>query len=391
YCEQSSHYHRYTADFYANLLILRQLADAPVEKKHREKLNQLIEFLLFITEPNGQTSLFGDDDGGRFYFLDEKVITDFRPTLVLGATLFDRGDFKFVAQEPSAELLWLLGVEGLQKFDKLRACQPEKTSKAFQTSGFFAMRDSWNSDANFLLVDCGKHGFLNCGHSHADALNFVLSLGGAPVFVDSGTYNYTSDLVSRQLFRSSYAHNCLTVNGESSSIPGGAFSWKTIADAKLLEWQENETQVCLRGTHNGFARFGVDYEREIMLKNNSVTLKDSIKSVNLNSYELNFILSPLIEAEIKKDSVVISNKGNRIQSLLTIYTQIITENVSDKGVWTIENCWISPRYGAKVESKKMVFTVKTKGDCSICNIFSKEFPRHFKPPIKELKSEVNKK
>ncbi|MEJ7699130.1 MAG: heparinase II/III family protein [Pyrinomonadaceae bacterium] len=142
YCEQSSHYHRYTTDFYTNLLILRQLEGAQIERKHLEKLNQLLEFLLFITEPNGKTTLFGDDDGGRFYFLDERPITDFRPTLTLGAVLFGRGDLKFAAKEASAELLWLLGAEGLRKFDELEAFEPKEVSKAFKTSGFFAMRDS---------------------------------------------------------------------------------------------------------------------------------------------------------------------------------------------------------------------------------------------------------
>jgi len=372
YCEQSSHYHRYTTDFYANLLILRQLEGASIEQKHHEKLNQLLEFLLFITDPHGETALFGDDDGGRFYFLDEKPITDFRPTLALGAVIFGRGDLKFAAKEASAELLWLLGVEGLQKFDELEALEPKEPSKAFKASGFFAMRDSWNADANFLLIDCGKHGFLNCGHAHADALSFVLSSNGKSIFVDSGTYNYISDLEARQIFRSTSAHNCLTVNGESSSIPGGAFSWKSIANARLLEWREDNNFVCFRGTHDGFARFGVGYEREILLtKHGSINLTDSVRSVELNSYELNFILSPHVEAEIRKDSVTVFCKKNREHSLLTIHTKLITEKVINEEVWKIENCWISPRYGTKVESKKLVFTVLIKGNFQICNIFSK--------------------
>lgn len=372
YCEQSSHYHRYTTDFYANLLILRKLEGAEIERKHQKKLEQLFEFLLFITQPNGETSLFGDDDGGRFYFLDENIITDFRPTLALGATLFERGEFKFAAKDASAEVIWLLGVEGLQKFDSLEAFAPEETSKAFKESGFFAMRDSWKTDANFILVDCGELGFLNCGHAHADALNFVLSLNGEPIFIDSGTYNYTSDLEARQIFRSTSAHNCLTVNDESSSIPGGAFSWKSTADAKLLEWREDKDSVCFRGTHNGFARFNVNYEREILLKkHDSVILTDSVKSVDLNSYELNFILSPRVDAEIKNDWVTIYNKKNREQTFLKIHTQIVAQNKSEKGVWKIEQCWISPRYGAKVQSKKLVFTVQMKGDFQICNSFSK--------------------
>ena len=374
YCEQSSHYHRYTTDFYANLLILRQLENAPVEPKHPEKLKQLFEFLLFIAGPNGETSLFGDDDGGRFYFLDEKAATDFRPTLAVGATLFERGDFKFAAAEPSAELLWLLGIEGLERFDALNALEPTETSKAFATSGFFAMRDSWKADATFLLVDCGEHGFLNCGHAHADALNFVLSYSGTPVFVDSGTSNYTSDLAARQYFRSTAAHNCLTVNGESSSIPGSAFSWETVAEARLLEWREDEDEVYFRGTHNGFARFGVDYEREILLKkHDSVVLKDSVKSDNLNSYELNFILSPQCEAETANGSVAIYRKGNRKQPLLAVYTELISENSDDEGSWAVENCWVSPRYGAKIESQKLTFTLKIKGNVVIRNTFNR-FP-----------------
>jgi len=373
YCEQSSHYHRYTTDFYANLLILKQLENSEIDGKHLQKLNQLFDFLLFITQPNGETALFGDDDGGRFYFLDEQPITDFRPSLALGATLFGRGDLKFAAKDASAELLWLLGVEGLQKFDELEASEPKVTSKAFKASGFFSLRDSWKADANFLLIDCGEHGFLNCGHAHADALSFVLSFGGESVFIDSGTYNYTSDAEARRIFRSGAAHNCLTVNGESSSIPGGAFSWKSIANAKLLEWQENSDCICFRGTHDGFERFGVDYEREILLKKNvSVNLVDSIKSRSLNDYALNFILSPHLAAEIKNNSIEISDKKNRAQIVLNIYTEIAAEDFGGEGVWTIENCLISPRYGAKIESQKLIFSAKVSGDIKFITAITKQ-------------------
>lgn len=380
YCEQSSHYHRYTTDFYANLLLLRELGESGIEEKHRKKLEQLFEFLLFITQPNGETSLFGDDDGGRFYFLDEKIITDFRPTLALGATLYNRGDFKFAAKDAGAELLWLTGVEGLRKYEALAAFEPKETSKAFEPSGFFVMRDSWKSDANFILLDCGTHGFLNCGHAHADALNFVFSSNGEPIFIDSGTYNYTSDLEARQVFRSTSAHNCLTVNGESSSIPGEAFSWKSTAQAKALEWWEDENSVYFRGTHDGFARFGVNYEREFLLKKHgSLVLTEWIKSGGANSYELNFILSPQVEAEIKNGWVTIFNKEMRERKLLTVYTEIAAENDGGKGEWKIEKCFVSPRYGLKIESKKLVFTARLKGNFKIRGFFDKPIADHSKP------------
>ena len=370
YCEQTSYYHRYTTDFYSNLLILRQLEGAAIEPKHREKLNQLFDFLLYITQPNGETSLFGDDDGGRFYFLDEARVADFRPTLALGATLLNRGDLKFAASDAGAELLWLLGVKGLQKFDKIKATEPPDTSKTFPASGFFVMRDSWKSNANFLLINCGEHGFLNCGHAHADALNFVLSVNGEPIFIDSGTYNYTVDLASRQMFRSTAAHNCLTVNGESSSISDSVFTWKSVVNAQFLEWCETENSVYFCGTHDGFVRFDVDYKREILLKkHNSLTLTDSIESLKSNTYRLNFVLSPHLEAAIKGRSIIIFDKKFGEKPFLTVCTKIIADKIVKEGTWTIEKCWVSSRYGSRTESRKLIFEVQMTGNFKIVSSF----------------------
>ena len=365
YVEQASHYQRYTTDFYLNLWILRELSGEKIEVKHRGKLEKLLDFLLHISQPNGETALFGDDDGGRFYFLDERPINDFRPTLALGATLLEHGDLKFAANGASAELLWLLGVEGLEKFEKLEAIEQSETSKAFKIGGFFTIRDSWQRDANFLLIDCGRHGFLNCGHAHSDALSFTFSANGVPVFIDSGTYNYTSDLAAREYFRSSRAHNCLTVNGESSSIPAGAFSWKTTANLQLLEWKETADEIIFRGTHDGFVRFGVNYEREVLWrKNDSVILTDKIRSNESNSYELIFIISPYVEIHIDEKNICINDEKNSDKTLLNIYTEMVAEKNGNNngGVWCIENCEISPRYGAKITSKKLIFSAPAQGN-----------------------------
>lgn len=364
YCEQSSHYHRYTADIYANLMILRQLEGVEIEQKHFAKLSKLYDFLMFATQPNGETSLFGDEDGGRFYFLDDRPISDFRPSLALGAVLLDRGDLKFAAGEPSSELFWLLGPEGVNKFKSLKSEAAGNTFRGFEAGGFFSARDDWSDGSNFILINCGEHGFKNCGHAHADALSFVLSIGGEPIFIDSGTYNYTADLEARDRFRSTSAHNCLSVNGLSSSVPDGPFSWKSIAKSKMLEWSEEEHFVRFRGTHDGFERFGVEYEREILFgKEDSVSIVDSISSRQRHSFEVNFILSPEFEAKIERRSVIISkrNSGNELQLALT--TDLVLQE--ELGDWRIEPWMISPRYGNLVPSTRLVFSVDARGSFEI--------------------------
>lgn len=310
YVEQATAYHRYTADFYSFFLCLAN------SEKEFPKIEGLFEFLLFITQPDGKTPLLGDDDGGRFLFLDEFPTNDFRPTLAKGAILFERGDFKFAAENPTAETLWLFGAEGLKKFDKLVAKPPQENSKAFETSGFYVLRDGWEKDSNFMLIDCGIHGFLNCGHAHADALSFVLSLKGRNTLVDSGTFCYTSDAEKRRYFRSSEAHNAVTVDNQSSSISEGTFQWITIANVHLTELQTHRFFDFLKGQHDGFESLGVRYEREFLfLKDNYFVIADNFESAAKHDYAAHFHFAPNLG--LYDHFRLISNAANSLESRYT--------------------------------------------------------------------------
>lgn len=371
YCEQSSHYHCYTTDFYATLMILRQLEGLKIEPKHSRKLEQLFEFLLFITQPNGEMPLFGDDDGGKLYFWNDRRYADLRSTLALGAALLGRGDLKFGAKEADPELLWLLGPAGLSDFDKLDAFEPEDTTMAFREGGFFVYRDSWTADSNYLLIDCGEHGFLNGGHAHADALSFVMSIEGEPILIDSGTYNYTADLNARKVFRSTSSHNCLTVNGKSSSQLLGPFSWKSKAECRLVEWNPRRDLFIFRGTHDGFVQFGVQYERTITTGTDGYPIiADLIASEIFNSYSLNFILSPNLDVKITGRSAMVFDENKRKSVVLTVNTILAGTNLGEAGRWSMEDCLVSPKYGAMIPSKKLVFTIEAKGDLKIETVVS---------------------
>lgn len=370
YCEQSSHYHRYTIDIYVDLLISRRHEGEKIEEKHLQKLNELFNFLLYITQPDGEMPLFGDDDGGRLSFLDSRPVTDVRGTLALGAVTLNRGDLKLFGDDAAAEILWLLGAEGLKTLDKLRAELPAQVSKPFTDGGFFVMRDSWKRRGTFILIDCGSHGFLSGGHAHADALGFVMSMAGEPVFVDSGTYKYASEPAERNYFRSSQAHNCLTVNDESSSLSRGPWDWTSVAECRLLEWREDQASVFFRGTHDGFKRFGVEYEREILLRRKeSVSVTDRVNSAGVNRYQIHFILSQNMRARIGADFISIA--GGEYGSQITI--KLITKIDGEKhvgGLWKLEKCYISPRYGSKIETTKLIFSFEGSGKLSVCNSFS---------------------
>jgi heparinase II/III-like protein len=291
YFEQSSYYHRYTTDFYLHFLLLSRANEFELPAAVEETLVRLLDHLLYITRPDGTTPLFGDDDGGRLALLGVRAANDFRATLAIGAATFDRGDYKFVAGDAAEELLWLTGLEGLNQYDSIAAHEPAKTSTAFPHGGYFVMRDGWTRDSNYLLFDCGPHGSLACGHAHADALSIDVTANGRTVLVDSGTYTYTGSKESRDWFRGSIAHNTLTIDGESSSVPNGPFSWKTIARCSLEKWISEERFDFVSGRHDGFMRLSdpVTVKREILfVKGDYWVIRDTVTGSQTHRVEVRF-------------------------------------------------------------------------------------------------------
>lgn len=280
YFEQSSYYHRYTADFYMHLAILLSRNGMSLPRELESRLELLLDHLMYITRPDGTTPFFGDDDGGRLVMLDHRPANDFRSVLSTGAALFNRPDYKFVAGSAAEETLWLLGAEGLRSFDQIEERRPAKESVAFADGGYYVMRDDWSPRANYLLFDCGPHGMSNCGHAHADALAIELSARGRTLLVDPGTFTYTGGKELRDWFRSSAAHNTLTVDGQSSSISADTFSWKTITSCEALNWIEHERFTYVSGRHNGYeqlAKPGTHTRSILFLKRDYWLLRDRIE------------------------------------------------------------------------------------------------------------------
>ena len=296
YFEQASYYHRYTTDFYTHLLILSRLNGDAVSDELEERLTGLLDHLMYIERPDGTTPLYGDDDGGRLLMIDERAANDFRPSLSTGAALFGRADYKYVAgEEVAEETLWLLGPNGSETFYALEARTPAGTSRAFADGGYYLMRDGWSRDSNYLLIDGGPHGSLNYAHAHADALAFDLTARGRTLLVDPGTYNYTGVAEMREHFRSSAAHNTLTVDGQSSSVPAGPFSWQQVAKISTHAWMSRERFDYFEASHDGYERLAspAKHTRSVLfIKGDYWMMLDHVAATGAHLCELHFQFAP---------------------------------------------------------------------------------------------------
>ena len=365
YFEQSTWYQRYTADFYTHFLILKTLAgdEAPkdLQEKLAERLQATLDFLMYITRPDGTTPLVGDDDGGRILPFSRTRPDDFRPVLSTGAALFERGDYKFAAEALAEETVWLLGLEGVQAFENLRAKAPEKDSTAFVDGGYYIMREGWAETDDYLLIDGGNMGALTGGHSHADNLAIELAIGGRTILVDSGTYTYHESKEMRDYFRSTEAHNTLTIDEKSSSEPGEKFSWQTKAETTVNSWLAQDRFDFFEAEHNGCQRFSENpatHTRSILfLKNDYWIMRDFAAATGEHSFQLNFHFNSETDPQIEQAE----NTAPFVSETYGDKTGLRLFTFGDNGDWRRKQSPFSKVYGEKTDAPFMQFASSGTG------------------------------
>lgn len=367
YFEQTTWYQRYTADFYTHFLILKTLCgeENSVSSKGERletKLQSLLDFLMYATRPDGTTPIIGDDDGGRMLPLANSKSDDFRGTLALGATLFERGDYKYVAGGLREEIVWLLGVEGVQSFETLRAHIPNKNSIRFEDGGYFIMRDGWAATDNYLMLDCGEIGAMSGGHGHADTLSIELAIRGKTLLVDSGTYTYHESKELRDYFRSTTAHNTLTIDEKSSSEPADKFSWQKRANAHVHSWISEDRFDFFEGSQDGYQSLTnapAAHQRSVLfLKNDYIIMRDYVETAGEHDYALNFHFdkgtNPAIEGT-ESGGFCVGETPSEKHEGWRLFT------FGDNGGWQRKESWISNNYGEKVNSPFLRFASKGAG------------------------------
>jgi hypothetical protein len=234
--EQASSYHRFVLDFGLLIAVLDHRKALRLSSDARRLMESMLSYQMSITTPVGDLPGLGDGDDGWGYVLAEtRSAAD---ALAVGAVLYRRPDFKFVARRFGAGAFWLLGPEGAEAFDALQAAPPATITQAFTDAGHYVLRDSWGEDSDYCLFKCGAFGWGGdgfCAHAHCDLLGFELYMAGRPVLVDSGTYTYHG--AARDYFRSTAAHNTLAVDGREQALPRNEFSWVHVPSAECVGWE----------------------------------------------------------------------------------------------------------------------------------------------------------
>jgi hypothetical protein len=348
YMERSIWYHRYTLDIYLHFYLLARMNGIDLSEDVESAIQRLGEFLVYCSRPDRSIPLIGDDDGGRLLALDSLRSDDLRGIFSTLAVLFGRGDFKFLSDEYQEETFWLLGAESKAAYEEIEVYEPPFRSMAFSKTGYFFMRNSWSKHDNYLAFDCGPHGWLNCGHAHADLLSFQIQSGYQPIIVDPGTFTYAGEL--RNYFRDADRHSTIKVDSFYPAVPGGPFSWRLTPQYKFLGWSTGDRfdYVCGRVTTSR----GWSHVRALFfIKPSLYVIWDSLRGKGKHEVEITF---PLYGKAWETRGGECRLLGGEIPCSI----QCVSHRDFDV---ELRNTWLSLSYGHRMPS----YTLLIRGDVDL--------------------------
>lgn len=245
HAELSAHYHRYSTDFYLLALAVARRADDEAAPRFADAARRQAGYLRALADDRGRLPLIGDDDGGTLFPVCRRSPNDCADSLAIAATLLK--DPALRVGPPPEEAFWLCGMEADRPAGRTLRSWP---SQALTASGYYVSRNRYG---DHLVFDGGRHGYLNCGHAHADALSVTLTVRNTPLLIDPGTATYTMAPDVRDRFRSTRMHNTVVINDAPQSRPNGAFHWDSIANARAAMWRSWDRGDYVEGTHSAYA------------------------------------------------------------------------------------------------------------------------------------------
>jgi hypothetical protein len=254
------------------------------------------------------------------------------------------------------ELLWILGAEGVRRFEALKEAEEYESSRAFPDAGTYIMRER----DLYLLFNASGVGARGRGsHGHNDALSLEVSACGVNFIVDPGTYVYTASLEERNLFRSTRYHSTVEVDSEeqNSTNPATPFVLGDEARPRVLRWETGEDNDFVAAEHAGYARLKepvthaarairFDKRRRLWL------IEDSFTGAGRHEFRFRFHLASGLEVCTRDELVEAEHK----MSGARLFIAPLTSDAQPE----LESLFTSRDYGEKSPSLSACWTVRAR-------------------------------
>ena len=272
--ESSTGYQRLCAELFLAAVLAAQAAGEPAPQEVKRAVAGLFRSLCSLLKPSGQMPQIGDLDSCRGLPLVPRSALDCGFLKGLGAAALE--EWRLKSGDCPPEVAFLLGPEGVKKFEKLEALEAAAGSSALHDAGIAALRKG----SAWLCLSAGPNGQGGTGgHAHNDKNSVELAVGGVNLIVDRGTFVYARDPDQRNARRGTAGHSTLQVDGleQNRIVPGRLFALPDTAHARLVRVEERGVFQVATGEHQGYQRVGVVHRRTAALGAREAAFIDEVQ------------------------------------------------------------------------------------------------------------------
>lgn len=359
--EQAFSYHIFSLEFFLLAALEAQTWETPFSANYQQWVQRMLEAIPLVLDVGGNLLQYGDGDEGMALQLRPQTSSRLN-------WLFRLGRKYFKAQVPlpkEGNGLLAATLIGSNSEDPPGEYKPPQGSVKFDDAGIYVMTSQrLTQEEVFCVADAGPLGFLSiAAHGHADALSFTLSVGGIPIIVDPGTYIYHAEAEWRKYFRSTKAHNTVTVDNCDQSVAGGIFLWVQQAKSKVSRWEEKPTGAVLVAEHDGYTRLAgrVVHQRTLQLEGKRLEIADRLHGSGVHTLEWRLHFSPLCTVNLRSDSCQVSWDKGRLEIHLDSQMQwVLARGEKEAG-------WYSSGFNLKEPIYTLVGTLDTQLPVSLKN------------------------
>lgn len=294
--EGSTFYHCLTTEFimFATAMIQRLKKPDWLPDWYLNRLWLAGRFIQDITKQNGELLQVGDNDSGRLLKLSSNDAMGREMMCAYEEALFTHMTGEYKVKYPlEYSLVKCLAKSSIHLDDRLKEEKeydfslvqntelPYSAEKVFQGKnpessylkglmhkyykefGIYIMR----SERMFvsIVVDTSRYAKLY-GHIHNDKLSVELTLDGENILTDPGSYLYTSDSNTRNVFRCTRAHNTVWC-GVEQNLFMGTFGLRKQSVGRVISASYNAVRCQAEYR-------GIIHQREVCVEDGAVIIKD---------------------------------------------------------------------------------------------------------------------
>ncbi len=337
--EHSIGYHKFVTEMLLYPVILAKKNKYNISEDILIVLEKMIDVLNNVSSSSGKIPLVGDEDQGMMLKLNDTEYEDITGISTIGSFLFRRDD-------------WIQNKSELPFF-LLDGYVPQNIRKHYGYPSFNVFKDSgicvFKSRKDYLLLVTSSQDerYLHAAHRHIDMLSFTYEFKGEYFIVDNGTYVYNGDNENRNMFRSIWMHNTVTIDMKNP-CELTSFEMYPRPKAKIIKYGSIGNFNYVWANHNGY--YPIIHNRIVAQSENGYVIYDSIEGDGKDHIFENYVH---LHPDVKKIKRISEKEVELEKNNKFIY-------ITFDHKFELTDSRFSPKYGTLINSNALKTRIEEK-------------------------------